>query len=361
MSKCLVTKLNGSSNNTELLRLGEMKISINKIDSPNKVTQGFNFIFNKAVKLEIIGNGNFTDDTLTVNKGKQITLTPNVSHKVYVSNDDFDVAILDKYSIVRMFNYAEYDPSINYASKNKFISNIDVFKYSKALTSLSLSNTKVSGDIANLKELTSLTSLSLSNTKVSGDIANLKELTSLTSLSLYNTKVSGDIANLKELTSLTSLSLSNTKVSGDIANLKTLTALTKLELYNKNLPITGNIGELSTLLNCNYIIIYYSKLTGDLAVLPSACKYISAIFDKGSVFTWSNRPTSAKILAINTKASLTNIDKMLQDQAKCQVGFTPSDPIAHKTISVTGNRTSASDDAVATLQQKGYTVSINPA
>ena len=292
MSKCLVTKLNGSSNNTELLRLGEMKISINKIDSPNKVTQGFNFIFNKAVKLEIIGNGNFTDDTLTVNKGKQITLTPNVSHKVYVSNDDFDVAILDKYSIVRMFNYAEYDPSINYASKNKFISNIDVFKYSKALTSLSLSNTKV---------------------------------------------------------------------SGDIANLKTLTALTKLELYNKNLPITGNIGELSTLLNCNYIIIYYSKLTGDLAVLPSACKYISAIFDKGSVFTWSNRPTSAKILAINTKASLTNIDKMLQDQAKCQVGFTPSDPIAHKTISVTGNRTSASDDAVATLQQKGYTVSINPA
>ena len=315
MSKCLVTKLNGSSNNTELLRLGEMKISINKIDSPNKVTQGFNFIFNKAVKLEIIGNGNFTDDTLTVNKGKQITLTPNVSQRVYVSNDDFDVAILDKYSIVRMFNYDEYDPSINYASKNKFISNIDVFKYSKDLDSLILSNTKVSGDIA-----------------------NLKELTSLTSLSLYNTKVSGDIANLK-----------------------TLTALTKLELYNNNLPITGNIGELSTLLNCNYIIIDYSKLTGDLAVLPSACKYISAIFDKGSVFTWSNRPTSAKILAINTKASLTNIDKMLQDQAKCQVGFTPSDPIAYKTISVTGNRTSASDDAVATLQQKGYTVSINPA
>lgn len=104
MGKCLVTKLNGSSNNTELLRLGEMKISINKIDSPNKVTQGFYFVVNKAVKLEIIGNGNFTDNTLTVNKGKQITLTPNVSQKVYVSNDDFDVAILDKYSIVAMFS-----------------------------------------------------------------------------------------------------------------------------------------------------------------------------------------------------------------------------------------------------------------
>lgn len=143
--------------------------------------------------------------------------------------------------------------------------------------------------------------------------------------------------------------------------MKELTALTSLQLYNKNIPITGDIGELSTLLNCTYIIIDYSKLTGDLAVLPSACKYISLIFDKGSVFTWSNRPTSAKILAINTRASLTNIDKMLQDQAKCQVGFTPSDPIDYKTIKVTGNRTSASDDAIATLQQKGYTINITKA
>ena len=49
---------------------------------------------------------------------------------------------------------------------------------------------------------------------------------------------------------------------------------------------------------------------------------------------------------------------MLQDLAQCQIGFTSSDTPYYKIISIAGNRTSASDDAVATLQQKGYTVSI---
>ena len=258
MNRCLVTKLNGSVDNTSLLRIGEMRIGISKVDSPNNWTQGFNINVNKLTVLEIIGNGYFTDVNLTANNGKKLILNPNVNQKVYVSNGNFEVAILDKYALVSIFDYDTYSAgNSTYSQKNKSISDIGIFKYSTALTSISLNNTNISGDIANLKNLTALTSISLNNINISGDIANLKELTSLTSLSLYNTEVSGDIANLK-----------------------TLTALTKLELYNKNLPITGNIGELSTLLNCNYIIIDFSKLTGDLAVLPSACKYFSAIFDK---------------------------------------------------------------------------------
>ena len=106
------------------------------------------------------------------------------------------------------------------------------------------------------------------------------------------------------------------------------------------------------------MVLQYSKLTGDLATIPSNCIFISFINDKGSVFTWSTRPSTAKIIAIEGSASLTNIDKMLQDQAQCQVGFSSSDQAWYKTISVAGNRTSASDDAVEALQQKGYTISI---
>ena len=334
MNRCLVTKLNGSVDNTSLLRIGEMRIGISKIDSPNHWTQGFRITVNKLTVLEIIGDGYFTDVNLTANNGKKITLNPNVYEKVYVSNGNFEVAILDKYALVAIFDYDTYDEgNSTYSQKNKSISDIGFFKYSTALTSLGLSNTNLSGDIANLKNLTALTRIELSNTNLSGDIANLKNLTALTILKLSNTNISGDIANLKNLTALTNLGLSNAQI-----------------------PLTGEISALSTLSKCSTISLSFSKLTGDLAILPDACCEVGLYYNKGSVFTWSTRPSSAYIISLGGASLYSNVDKMLQDQAQCQVG-----PTANKTISATGTRTSASDDAVATLQQKGYTVIINPA
>ena len=52
---------------------------------------------------------------------------------------------------------------------------------------------------------------------------------------------------------------------------------------------------------------------------------------------------------------------MLINQAKCVVGFTSSDNSFKKAITARGTKTSASDAAVATLQQKGYTVLVIPA
>ena len=48
---------------------------------------------------------------------------------------------------------------------------------------------------------------------------------------------------------------------------------------------------------------------------------------------------------------------MLINQAKCVVGFTSSDNSFKKAITARGTKTSASDAAVATLQQKGYGIS----
>ena len=311
MNKCLVTKLNGSSNNSELLRLGEMRIGISKVDSPNHWTQGFSIIVNKLTVLEIIGDGYFTDVNLTADNGKKITLNPNIQQKVYVSNGNFEVAILDKYALVFIADYDTYSTgNSTYSQKNKSLSDIGIFKYSTALIWIDLPNTQISGDIA----------------------------------------------NLKTLTALTSLDLSNTQVSGDIANLKTLTALTRLLVYNNQTPLTGEISALSTLSKCKTMSFAYSKLTGDLAILNDACDEVALYFDKGSVLTWSTRPSSAYIIALGSAPLSSNVDKMLQDQAQCKVGKPTK-----KFISVTGTRTSASDEAVATLQQKGYTVSITKA
>ena len=357
MNRCLVTKLNGSVDNTSLLRIGEMRIGISKIDSPNHWTQGFSITVNKLTILEIIGDGYFTDVNLTANKGKKITLNPNVSEKVYVSNGNFEVAILDKYALVSILDYDTYSQgNSTYSQKNKSISDIGFFKYITDLTYLDISNTNISGDIANLKNLTALTYLNLGRTNISGDIANLKNLKALTNLNLGRTNISGDIANLKNLTALTNLNLGRTNISGDIANLKNLTALTYLELSNEQIPLTGEISALSTLSKCIAISLSFSKLTGDLAILHNACCEVALYFDKGSVFTWSTRPSSAYIISLGGASLYNNVDKMLQDQAQCQVG-----PTANKTISAIGTRTSSSDAAVQTLQSKGYTVSITPA
>ncbi len=313
MNKCLVTKLNGSSNNSELLRLGEMRMQILKVLNPTEHTQGFSIGAKKAIPLEIVSDGYFTDRTLTENKGKNITLNVGMNSIWVNGNSDVEIAILDKYSleIIKFFAYI--------------------------------------GEVTPFGE------------NIKFDISDLKYSNALTTLELPNSQVSGDIASLKSLTALTTLELTNSQVSGDIASLKSLTALTILCVHNQLKPLTGDIGQLSALSNCTDINIKYSTLTGDLALLPPKCRFASFWIDKGSVFTWSARPSTSKIMAIEGNAKLINIDKMLQDQAQCQVGISSDDPIWFKTIQITGNRTSASDEAIATLQQKGYTVSITPA
>ena len=93
--KCLVTKLNGVVSNPEIMRLGETRICFDKVDSPSGATQGFMFGFSKPVTLEIIGDGYFTNSSLTENKGK--TLTLNGSYQmVGVSNNTVAIEVVDK-------------------------------------------------------------------------------------------------------------------------------------------------------------------------------------------------------------------------------------------------------------------------
>ena len=396
MGNCLVTKLKSSISNPEILKLGEMRIHFDKVSAPTDITQGFSISANKPINLEIIGDGYFTDKTLSENKGKTLTLVAETVTDIWVSNNDLDVSILDKYSLTSIsVNYK--GSSASTAGKNKRL-NIEDLKYSNALSDLllknaqvsgdisaleghnsisklnlsgtqvkgdisslknnsvfyelNLSGTQISGDISALKNNTGIQYLSCTNTQISGDISALKNNTGMVFLTLGNTQTNGDIGSLSTMTNLEYMYMINTKVSGDIGKLKTLTKLTSLLVFNKTTPLTGNISELSTMSNLIEANLSYSRLSGDLSKFPAS--YVLFSNDAGSTFTWTTRPSSANILSIEGGASLSNIDKMLQDQAQCQI---PTSSVS-RIIAVAGNRTSASDDAVATLQQKGYTISI---
>ena len=302
MGNCLVTKLNGAIEDTSMLRIGEMRVHFSKVDNPTKATQELVVVGTKEGVLEIIGNGHFTDETLTQNLGKTAKVR-TWQESVYVSEEVREVAILDKYSIKTLLS--------SYPSQSGYNKSFDLssLKYSRNFSSFDFGQSGVYGDISNLKDCP------------------------LTSLYLMNTNIEGDISSLAKM-NLSGLQISNIK---------------------------GNISALYNMSNFDNAIFHKCELQGDLALLPNNMVSFLVDADKGSAFTWSNRPSDAKILSIGYMTNipapyLSNVDKMLQDQANCQVGSASS-----KTIAVRGTRTSASDAAVQTLQQKGYTVSVTPA
>lgn len=318
MVKCLISRLDGIVNNPSLLKLGEIKVTSNltSIGNSNDYIR-VDGSADKPVTLRM-ETGYFrasksSDDSIG------IEITVNSRMEIFPSTGEHVISVIPKYNIQWLQNVAV---------------DIDNLKFSKNLERLILLPSSC-GDISSLKDLTTLTSLKIFNAKIHGDISSLKNLTELTDFTLLGTQISGDIASLGTLTKMNFFELSSTdKIVGDVSSLKTLSKLDRFKIIN-------------------------SDIYGDLSTIPANCRFAS--LNRLAKFTWGTRPSSSKILAIEGSPTISNIDKMLQDQAACQASISSSDLTYYKTITATGTRTSASDAAVQTLQSKGYTVSITPA
>lgn len=344
MGKCLVTKLNGAVVNDNLLHIGEMRINIPYVNSPSKSTQEIELAFNQVSNIKIVGNGYFTDETLSQNLGKvkgQVT-----NEKVYVSNSDCELSIANKYNITTLASNHGFD--------------IEDLKYSASL--YKLSGTMAVGDISALANKLSLSYLYLGNPLLTGDLSALKDA-ALTYVNFSSAKITGDLSNFKDKSLLTRLYLNSPFVTGDLSAFANCTSLVHLQI---NCSQVG--GDISSLANTQVREVRLAQngkqqITGDIAKLPNGCYYLS--FDNGNntSLTWTSRDTSKTIIGIYGSPKVSNVDDMLIGMAKCTVSsyITPSSSSYLRTIAVTGTRTSASDDAVQTLQSKGYTVSITPA
>ena len=349
MGKCLVTKLNGVVDNNSILRIGEIRFKVDKVDNPTDATQVLGITVNAPSKMEIIGKGYFTDKTLSENKGKSITIDTTTNGVFVSSTDNVEIALLGKYAITNILPFYNGQASSTY-SKNKAL-DINNLKYSLALTKIILGNSQVYGDIKALENLTALTNIDLNNSQVYGDIKALENLVEITNIQLQNTKVKGNISSFSNLTKCTEINLYNCVCYGDISSLQKLTKLSRIIIPG----LSGNLSYLASMSELKNIETSNSTLTGDIATLPSKVATFTA-HNNSATFSWSSRSSSSTIISIVGSPVISNIDKMLQDQANCIVPTTN-----YKIIEVTGTRTSASDAAVATLQSKGYTVSITPA
>ena len=119
-------------------------------------------------------------------------------------------------------------------------------------------------------ELPDLQGLILGQTRASGDIGALKNLTELKVLNLVETEVSGNILALENLTKLKWLYLSYTKVSGNLSALENLRELSKLDL-----EYTEVIGDMSSLRSTsleNRFNIEGTEITCDEAALRAVLR-----------------------------------------------------------------------------------------
>lgn len=353
MTQCLITKLKGIVDNNSLKKLNEFRIRVTKITSPDSNTQGFSVQFSKETTLSIIGDGYFTDENLSANKGKSLIVPAQDGNNIttiYLSNGTYEVSIPDKFALTRLSS----SPKGVFSSEKKHFSlDIDELKYVNSMLSLSLYNIKATGDISSLSNKVKMNELRLCNVDIYGNIDSLSNLTELRTLMSFSSKISGNISSISKL-KLSEVYLNLENLTGDISAFSSMSNLISINMKYAS----GDISSLNLLNELKILQLNNCSITGDLSKVPAKVYLLQLNNNSNNGFTWSSRDASSSIFSIEGNPLVLNLDKMLQDLANCtKPTYAPS----NSTIAVKGSRTSASDTAVQTLQSKGYTVSITPA
>lgn len=313
-------------NDDSLHHVGEIRFTMYKLSTADAESQCINIGTDGAVngvKLEIKGDGYFTDSTLAQNYGKTKILSGY--EKVYYSNGDFEMSLLGKEHVMAL-NSGAHNPNWSF--------NIAELAGTKLQGSLYWGGSNVHGDIGVLAGFNITAFYAANCAGLYGDIKALMK-SGMTNVQIDNTKISGDLGvcgtSGYSWANLTFLTMNNTKVSGDISGLRGCTKMgTNLQM--KGLSLSGNIGALPD------NILFVSNEGGS------------------SNFTWGTG--RSKCLAMD-QCRFADVDGMLNAQAGLAAEFGGSQSW-FKTISVKGTRTSASDSAVATLTSKGYSVVVTP-
>ena len=312
MEKCLVTRLNGIVANESLLHVGEMVVEVEGVNA--------NSVLFNVLGGSVSCDRSFMLGTETVNANEKRSLANNWYDIKSIDAGSYKFHFFDKYSI-----YGFIQKALTASYKGLcFLKNANEIM-------ITPSN---NFDLSNIVSSEKLTRLTLKG-KVAGDISCLSDFTALVVLNLGG-DIYGDISSVSSKSSLRELRISSPKITFNSDKLKGFSVL-------------GSF-------------IYEGKTAvdfGDIAILGENFSYID--LDKMAKIRWTTRNSPAKIIGINNSPTLDNIDKMLQDQAKCETGITSSSPSWMKKITAKGTRTPASDAAVQTLQSKGYTVSITSA
>lgn len=306
MDKCLVTKLRGSVNNPNLIKLDELRIKVNNTS----------VIYLQDIINARVANGYFTDITHSQNLGTSISgktaIYPTGGSTLFLSPKS-KITSLKGSSMANVLIMIE---DLAYIGENA-----EILWFEGCL----------SGNIDSLVGKNPIAFDAKNCPNIYGNLSSIANK-DITKIDLQNSNVTGLVSDLINCKKLTSLGLPS-KVSGDVSIFD-----------NTFSELTSISSEGST---------RDHLLTGDLSKLNSQIKYVS-FAGHATNFTWKGTRTG-KIISFDSCNFGNDVDAVLINMANLEADST------YKAISISGTRTSASDAAVQTLQSKGYTVSVTPA
>lgn len=226
MGKCFITKMKGSASGADLPVLGKIRIKLlGKTNDNHSNSQGY--INVKNSNIEWAGE-------------ETVVSEATGSYTIYFKQPKSGIVYCsDKYNVTSIQTDWMYAANVKFEDLNKYCGNLTSLSLSNSgqtgdlseiaglkLTTLSLSHSTVTGDISSLPNRYLLTLLNISDNKtISVNTQDLSICANLTSLLLTNSMTSGDIANLSTLTSLENLELKDTSVRGDLSSLAGLSNL----------------------------------------------------------------------------------------------------------------------------------------
>lgn len=308
MGNCLVTKLKGSVQNDYLPKLGELIIDVDNAKGETielSVSWGtINYRTAGDVSLQKKND----DRTYAVTGTGKLFLSGKGNMKIIT----WGTKVFSFPNLLCEFNKENVSLNISNEGNNTPIS--------KCRSSMILKNTNIVGSFS---EVPHMYTLICNNCTLNGD-----ETLDLSALP------SSVVAALIEF------SFTSGKITGDISLLDSTHAPL---LSNKAMNVWGNKDKIGTWGDVSKLL-----KEGNVVMLSKS--------DKG--YTWSNRPSNYKILSISGCNFKTegDIDKMFVNQATLEAGSS----YQYKVINAIGTRTATSDSAIATLQEKGFTVSVTP-
>lgn len=340
MGKCLITKLQGSINNESITKLNEVKAFYlsNMEENVGK------YYIGNSTSMRIVGDAYFTDSSGNTNNGKILNSDGMTYIKAF---GDAVLFISNKYDLTE----------ISFKNDRNEVLNLEDLAYCTKIKILT-STTKTIGDVSNLKNMKDLNSIEFNfASKITGDFGEALDGKLMTMLDIMQLPyITLDISHLAaSKATLTRFRADSTSgVSGDISNFAEFNNINYIHITGTR--INGSIESLKNCENLNELKCGGCNLSGDIALLPSTCYFFLA-YPQDTLLSWSNRDTTKNIIGLSGVNLGSSVDTMLINQANCQK---PSKDIGVlATIQVIGTRTSASDAAVSTLQNKGYTISVS--
>lgn len=255
-NKCLVTKLNGTVDNENLFKFGELRIKVDTdLEGKKPVINVGGF---KNATVTVTGDLSIWDYQLTTNYGSSFHYESSSSQdptSVRIKGSNGYISIINKYS---MYENTKYPIGIYDTVNDNTIKSI-MYWFKGVEFSTSRIGYKQSQRSGDLSELASLTNLGRININYSPNITgNLEDLVvhkdTLKVLLANGTAITGSIESLGECTLLESLTLNGVNVSGTVENFvarqrlagRTTAQFGILDIGNTNITFNGHLVNTNT-------------------------------------------------------------------------------------------------------------------